>query len=93
MVEAVPSFTEEEVQQMLDNLDAFSDEEVVEINRIVDELEVRKTNEAAYDDLIEFCKRMQPDYIVGKHHRILADMLMSIDSGDKVSSVFEEVFN
>jgi predicted phage terminase large subunit-like protein len=83
MVEAVPSFTEEEVQQMLDNLDAFSDEEVVEINRIVDELEVRKTNEAAYDDLIEFCKRMQPDYIVGKHHRILADMLMSIESGDK----------
>ena len=67
MVEAVPSFTEEEVQQMLDNLDAFSDEEVVEINRIVDELEVRKTNEAAYDDLIEFCKRMQPDFIVGKH--------------------------
>ena len=83
MTEAVPSFTEEEVQQMLDNLDAFSDEEVIEINRIVDELEARKTNEAAYDDLIEFCKRMQPDYIVGKHHRILADMLMSIESGDK----------
>ena len=83
MVEAVPSFTEEEVQQMLDNLDAFSDEEVVEINRIVDELEVRKTNEAAYDDLIEFCKRMQPDYIVGKHHRILANMLMDIEEGNK----------
>ena len=66
MIEAVPDFSEEEVQNMLDNLDAFSDDEVVEINRIVDELAARQANQAAYDDLIEFCKRMQPDYIVGK---------------------------
>jgi len=83
MIEAVPDFTEEEVQQMLDNIDNFNDTEVVEINRIVDELSIRKMNQAAYDDLIEFCKIMQPDYIVGKHHRILADMLMAIESGDK----------
>ena len=83
MLEAVPEFTEEEVQQMLDNLDSFSKDEVVEINRIVDELAARKMNAAAYDDLIEFCKVMQPDYIVGKHHRILADMLMAIEAGDK----------
>jgi predicted phage terminase large subunit-like protein len=79
----IPSFSEEEVEQMLNNLDAFSDDEVVEINRIVDELEVRKSNKAAYDDLIEFCKKMQPDYIVGKHHRILADLLMDIEKGRK----------
>ena len=83
MIEAVPDFTEEEVQQMLDNIDNFNDTEVVEINRIVDELSIRKMNQAAYDDLIEFCKIMQPDYIVGKHHRILADMLMAIEAGDK----------
>ena len=83
MIEAVPDFTEEEVQQMLDNIDNFNDTEVVEIGRIVDELATRKMNKAAYDDLIEFCKIMQPDYIVGKHHRILADMLMAIESGDK----------
>ena len=83
MLEAVPDFTEEEVQHMLDNLDSFSDKEVVEINRIVDELAARKANQEAFDDLIEFCKRMQPDYIVGKHHRILADLLMSIERGDK----------
>ena len=83
MIEAVPDFTEEEVQQMLDNLDSFSTDEVVEINRIVDELTARKINQAAYDDLIEFCKRMMPDFIVGKHHRILADMLMAIEAGDK----------
>ena len=66
-------FTEDEIQIMLDNLDSYSDDEVVEINRIVDELEDRKIKQKSYDDLIEFCKTMQPDYIVGKHHRILAD--------------------
>ena len=76
-------FTEDEIQQMLDNIDSFSTEEVVEINRIVDELANRRQNKLAYDDLIEFCKRMQPDYIVGKHHRILANMLMDIEKGAK----------
>ena len=76
-------FTEEEIQRMLDNIDSFSTEEVVEINRIVDELANRRQNKLAYDDLIEFCKRMQPDYIVGKHHRILANMLMDIEKGAK----------
>ena len=83
MTEVVFDFTEEEVQQMLDNLDAYTPEEVAEIDRLVDELDARKRNQAAYDDLIEFCKRMQPDFIVGKHHRILADMLMDIEQGNK----------
>ena len=76
-------FSEEEVQLMLDNLDEYSSEEVAELDRLVSELEVRKQNKLAYDDLIEFCKRMQSDYIVGKHHRILADMLMDIAEGKK----------
>ena len=76
-------FTQEEVQQMLDNLDNFTETEVVELEKMVDELANRHKNQAAYDDLIEFCKRMQPDYIVGKHHRILADMLMGLEDGSK----------
>ena len=83
MTEAALDFSEEEIQQMLDNLDSFSSEEVAEIDRIVDELGMRKQNELAFNDLIEFCKRMQPDYIVGKHHRILARMLMGIEQGNK----------
>ena len=50
---------------------------------MVDELHTRSTNKRAYDDLIEFCKLMMPDFIVGKHHRILANMLMGIERGDK----------
>ena len=77
------NFTESEIQQMLDNLDQYTPDEIVEIDRLVDELSTRKTNQAAYDDLIEFCKRMQPDYIVGKHHKMLGDLLMDIEEGDK----------
>ena len=83
MSEAALAFTEEEIQVMLDNLDHYTADEVAEIDRMVDELSVRKENTLAYDDLIEFCKRMQPDYIVGKHHRLLANMLMGIERGDK----------
>ena len=68
---------------MLNNLDQYSTEEIAEIDRMVDELHNRKANKVAYDDLIEFCKRMMPDFIVGKHHRILANMLMGIERGDK----------
>ena len=77
------AFSPEEIQQMLDNLDQFSPEEVAEIDKLVDELSTRARNTEARDDLIEFCKRMQPDYKVGRHHRILADELMAIEQGDK----------
>ena len=37
-------FSEKEIQHMLDNLDNFSSEEVVEIHRLVDELATRRQN-------------------------------------------------
>ena len=77
------AFSEEEIQVMLNNLDHYTVDEVAEIDRMVDELSTRKENSRAYDDLVEFCKRMQPDYIVGKHHRLLANMLMGIERGEK----------
>ena len=83
MSEAALAFSEEEIQVMLDNLGHYSTDEVAEIDRMVDELSVRKENTLAYDDLIEFCKRMQSDYIVGKHHRLLANLLMDIEAGKK----------
>jgi predicted phage terminase large subunit-like protein len=76
-------FDDDDVEAILDNLDSFSDEEITEIDRMVGELHNRRVNKQAYNDLIEFCKRMQSDYIVGKHHRILANMLMGIERGEK----------
>tara|TARA_R110000737_G_scaffold271833_1_gene278898 strand:+ start:337 stop:1881 length:1545 start_codon:yes stop_codon:yes gene_type:complete len=77
------TFSEDEIQHMLDNLDSFNDEEVVEIHKLVDAIADKADIKAAYDDLIAFCQHMMPDFIVGKHHRILADMLMAIERGDK----------
>ena len=74
-------FSEADIQHMLDNLDSFSPEELDEIDKIVGELSTRNANKSAHDDLIEFCKRMQPDYKVGRHHRILADKLMALEDG------------
>ena len=68
---------------ILDHLDKYTSDEVAEIDRMVEELATRKYNTEAYDDLIEFCKRMQSDYIVGKHHRMLGNMLMEIEAGNK----------
>lgn len=79
----VLDFSEDEIEHMLANLDAFSPEEIAEIDRMVDELATRKANQAAYDDLLAFCKKMDPNYLVGRHHRILANMLMAIERGDK----------
>ena len=78
-----PPFSGEEIQLILDHLDKYTSDEVAEIDRMVEELATRKYNTEAYDDLIEFCKRMQSDYIVGKHHRMLGNMLMDIEQGGK----------
>jgi predicted phage terminase large subunit-like protein len=77
------SFTDREVKDMLKNVDKYTDAEVEEILRLVEEIERRKRIEACQRDLIEFCKYMQEDYIVGKHHRHLADLLMAIECGDE----------
>lgn len=77
----IGEFTEEEVQLMLDNLDSYSPEEQQEIEKIADVLAARKRAAACQNDLIEFCKHMQSDYKVGKHHRVLANLLMDIAKG------------
>ena len=77
------TFSEREVRDMLKNIDSYSDEEVAEILSIVEEIERRKYIEACQRDLLEFCKHIQKDYIVGSHHRHLAQLLMGIENGDE----------
>jgi hypothetical protein len=57
-------FSEDEIQRLLDNLDSFSPDEIAEIDKMAGELGNRKQNQAAYDDLIDFCKLMMPEFIV-----------------------------
>ena len=81
VVRVSTQFTAQEVDLLLKNLDSYTSDEQGEILKLVEELEARQRAEAAYLDLIEFCKAMQDDYKVGKHHRILADLLMEIEQG------------
>ncbi len=83
MLNSAASFSEHDVQKMLDNLDNFSEDEIEEIWRIVDELDARKAATRAQNDLISFCLALMPDYIVGKHHRLLANELMDIECNKK----------
>ena len=76
-----PDFTEEEIDLLLAQVDNLSPAEVDELNKLVDELAARKKRQAAYDDLIAFCLYMDPNYKVGRHHRILANELMAIERG------------
>lgn len=76
-------FSESELQDMLANLDGYSEQEILEIEAMVDELHARKESKKCYDDLIEFCKLVDPTYRVGRHHRILAGILMDVEGGRK----------
>ena len=68
---------------MLDNLDKFSDDEVVEIYKLVDEIDKRQHVSRCQMSLIEFAKHMQEDYKVGAHHKRLASLLEDIEQGAK----------
>jgi predicted phage terminase large subunit-like protein len=77
------AFTEKELRTLLASVDQLSETEAAEVEQMLDELLNRKQRQAARDDLIEFCKRMDPSYIVGRHHRLLAKQLMALERGEK----------
>lgn len=83
MATPILDFTEEEIRVMLDRLDEFSPEEQAEIEQLATVLEDRKRALNCRNDLIAFCQHMQGDYKVGKHHRILSNLLMEIAAGKK----------
>ena len=75
--------TKAEYEEMLAMLDSSSETSLLSLDKMVRKLEEEDTLQKTRDDLIEFCKRMQPDYKVGRHHRILADQLMALENGSK----------
>jgi predicted phage terminase large subunit-like protein len=79
----VEDLSDEEVDFMVEHIEEFEEEERAEIMAAAGALSARRHAASCHADLIEFCKHMQPDYKVGKHHRILADLLMQIAEGNK----------
>jgi predicted phage terminase large subunit-like protein len=86
-------FSKEELDLLLSNIDAYTPQEQEELLKTLDEYEEKRKIEAARDDLIAFCCLMQPDYKVGKHHRILADLLMEIERGKEYDEEGEPLEN
>jgi predicted phage terminase large subunit-like protein len=76
-------FTDEELRILLANLDSLTVDEITEVNKMVDELKARDDRNGRQNDLVAFCVHMMPTYLVGRHHRRLANLLMDIESGRK----------
>ena len=72
-----------EIETLLSNLNNVPEEELATLLPLVEELSRRKRVEAIQNSLIEFCKHMQKDYIVGVHHKRLASLLQDIEQGEK----------
>jgi hypothetical protein len=75
--------TEYELTTLQANLHLLKPDELTEVLSALEELERRKRAQLCHDDLIEFCKHMDPNYKVGKHHRRLADLLMKMERGEE----------
>lgn len=83
MSESLIDFSNDEIEVLISRIDEFTPDEQAEILKIAEVLEQRKQAIACQMDLIAFCKHVQSDYMVGKHHRILADLLMELAEGKK----------
>ena len=79
----VGSLSTQDIKTLYDNLSSFSLPEQTQILAIVEELERRNHAKACELDLIEFCKHIDPQYLVATHHRKLAELLMEIAYGIK----------
>lgn len=77
------TLTDDEIQVLYENLGSFSPAEQAQILAITSELERRNYAKKCQDDLIAFCKHVDPSYIVGAHHRRLATLLTQIALGEK----------
>ena len=75
--------TEAEIRYLCNNLHALTQTEQEEVLRIAEELGRRRVAERCRQDLVAFCQYMQADYKVGRHHKVLANLLMEIAEGRK----------
>jgi len=75
--------TEPELNALQTNLHLLSPDELTEVLDALEELERRKRAQACHDDLLEFCKAMDPNFKVGRHTRRLADLLMKMERGEE----------
>jgi len=75
--------TEYELNALHANLHLLKEDELTEVLAALEELERRRAAQLCHDDLIEFCKAMDPNFKVGRHTRRLGDLLMKMERGEE----------
>jgi predicted phage terminase large subunit-like protein len=66
---------------LLEKLKLFSPREQMQLLRHLETLASRKENVVAEGDFIEFVKLMWPDFILGRHHHIIANAFQRVANG------------
>lgn len=69
--------------ELIQLLPSMTDEEKANVLDIIAEIEKRQMAERCRNDLLEFCKYIDPSYVVAAHHRKLARLLMDLAEGKK----------
>lgn len=75
--------TDQDIETLAANIGRFSAEEQAQIAVVIDELERRKHAKLCQASLLDFCKYMDPSYVVAPHHKKLAELLTQIAYGLK----------
>ena len=77
------SLTPKHLAFLKNNLHTLPRKEKEDILRQLEELERRRTIQAARNSLLDFVVMIEKDYKIGLHHRKLAELLEAVARGDK----------
>ena len=73
--------TDADINALADNIDTLSEHELTLLVEQLTEMERRKTQAHLQSDFLAFCLHMETGYLVGRHHKILAAELTSMEAG------------
>ena len=79
----IKGFTPEELKTALENISLLPKQEQLELHQMLATLEEIKNVEHSQNNFLDFIKHVYPNYIIGEHHRRLAQLFEDIANGKK----------
>ena len=79
----IKGFTPEELKLALENISLLPKQEQLELHQMLATLEEIKNVEHSQNNFLDFIKHVYPNYIIGEHHRRLAQLFEDIANGKK----------
>lgn len=80
---AAAPFTKEELQILLSQLDKMGPREQLELLELIEQMDQIAGVEKCRSSLLTFAQKMNPNFIVGPHHRKIAAVFEAIARGEK----------